>query len=270
MDKNQVKVFYVPFGYRGFTAELLKTAITGMNDNDYSKILYLAPTPAKIKESLNAFHKLLKTTYIPPEMMTIKQFSSRLYSFYGDRTIISKALIPIIISRFSDKSIGLSSIISNFIDEIKQYRPDKDIDSVQKELRDIFSDLNVPEEGLKRTMDAIEVFKNYRKILDEQKALDENDVLNECPALIEKHDCTYDTLILDGFYEVTPSEEVMLRRLIENSAKVFLTIPYDNVDVNYLKRFKVLIDSFPLFVRFGQPKNMFAIRDHGDPEAIVH
>jgi len=249
MADKQVKVFYVPFGYRGFTAELLKTAIAGMNDNDYSKTLYLAPTPKKIKEAQKTFHELIKTTYIPPEMMTIKQFSSRLYSFYGDRTIIPKALIPIIISRFSDKSIGLSSIISNFIDEIKQYRPDKDIDSVQKELRDIFSNLNVPEEGLKRTMDAIEVFKNYRKILDEQKALDENDVLNECPALIEKHDCTYDTLIFDGFYEVTPSEEAMLRRLIENSAKVFLTIPHDN-------NFTLITDSFNNFI-----KNNFKITE---------
>ena len=242
LQPEQVKVFYVPFGYRGFSGNLLKTLISGIKGNDYSKILYLAPTRRKIKDSQNILHKLTKGSYIPPEMMTIKQFSKRLYSLYGDKSLISKSLIPVIISRLSNKGIGFSSIISNFIDEIKQYRPDKDIGIIQSELKDIFTDLNVPEEGSKRAMDAIEIFRGYQEILDRHNALDENDVLRECPRLIEKHNYNPYTLILDSFYEITPVEELILKKLIEQSKATLISIPHDN-------NFTEITNSFVNFIK---------------------
>ncbi|MFH1015171.1 MAG: hypothetical protein V1762_04555, partial [Nitrospirota bacterium] len=122
---KHVKVFYVSFSRRGFTPFRdksltgLKTAISKTKGSDYSGILCLSPTPWKIRESQRIFHKLTKITYIPPEMMTIKQLSKKLYSLYANKTPISKSIIPIIISRLSGKGIGFSSIISGFIDEIK-------------------------------------------------------------------------------------------------------------------------------------------------------
>lgn len=224
---NRVKLFYVPFRCRDFTESLLQTVIDRIKGNDYSKILFLAPTPRKIKNTQKIFHKLAKDTYIPPEMMTIKQFSKKLYYLYGDKTLISESLIPIIISRLSGKSIGFSSIISNFIEEIKQHRPDKDIGTIQTELRDAFAELNVPEQGSKRAMDAIEIFREYQELLNQHNALDENDVLIKCPELIERDNYTPETLIIDGFYEVTPVEWLILKKLIEHSRVIFILIPYD-------------------------------------------
>ena len=240
--QKRVKVLHVPFSYRGFTETLFKTSIAEVEGNDYSGILYLAPTPRKIRESQKTFHNLAKNTYIPPEMMTIKQFSKRLYSLYGDKTFIPKTLIPIIVSRLTGESIGFSSIISDFIDEIKQYRPHRDIETIQSELKGIFKDLNVPEEGSKRAMNAIEIFMGYQEILDRHNALDENDVLRECPGLIETLNYRPDTLILDGFYEITPIEELILKELIERSGIILISIPYSD-------NFSVITDSYGNFIK---------------------
>ncbi|MEK7331953.1 MAG: hypothetical protein AAB017_01115, partial [Nitrospirota bacterium] len=240
-QQRQVRVFYVPFSYRGFTGNMLKTAISEIDGKDYSGILYLAPTPGKIKDSRRIFHGLTKSTYIPPEMMTIKQFSKRLYYLYGNKSLLPESLIPIIISRLSGKGIGFSSIISNFIDEIKQYRPHKDIESVRVELSGIFKDLNVPEEGSKRAMDALEIFSGYQEIMNRHNTLDENDVLGEGPDLIERF-YNPDTLILDSFYEITPAEELILKKLIEHSSTTLISIPYD-------ENFSSITNSLDIFIK---------------------
>lgn len=241
-QQRQVKVFYVPFSYRGFTGNMLKTAISEINGKDYSGILYLAPTPGKIRDSRRIFHGLTKSTYIPPEMMTIKQFSKRLHYLYGNKSLLPESLIPIIISRLSGKGIGFSSIISNFIDEIKQYRPHKDIESVRIELNGIFKDLNVPEGGSKRAMDALEIFRGYQEIMNRHNTLDENDVLGESPDLIAKLNHNPDILILDSFYEITPAEELILKQLIEHSKATLISIPYD-------ENFTSITDSFDTFIK---------------------
>lgn len=222
----QVKVFYVPFSRRGFTEDLLKTAISKTKGNDYSGILCLSPTPWKIRESQRIFHKLTKNTYIPPEMMTIKQLSKKLYSLHGNKTLISKLIIPIIISRLSGKGIGFSSIISSFIDEVKQYCPHKDIEVINKELKSVFKELNVPDEGSKRAMETIEIFGKYQETLTAQNLIDENDVMAGCPAIISRHNYCPAILILDRFYEVTPSEERIIKSLIEQSETTLISIPY--------------------------------------------
>ena len=220
---------------------MLKTAISEINGKDYSGILYLAPTPGKIKDSRRIFHGLAKSTYIPPEMTTIKQFAKKLYYLYGNKSLLPESLIPIIISRLSGKGIGFSSIISNFIDEIKQYRPHKDIESVRVELSGIFKDLNVPEEGSKRAMDALEIFSGYQEIMNRHNTLDENDVLGEGPDLIERF-YNPDTLILDSFYEITPAEELILKKLIEHSSTTLISIPYD-------ENFSSITNSLDIFIK---------------------
>jgi len=255
---KHVKVFYVPFSRRGFTEDLLKTAISETKGNDYSGILCLSPTPGKIRESQRIFHKLTKNTYIPPGMMTIKQLSKKLYSLYANKTPISKSIIPIIISRLSGKGIGFSSIISGFIDEIKQYCPRKDIETVSKELKAVFEELNVPEEGSKRAMETIEIFRKYQETLTAQNLIDENDVMAECPAIISRHNYSPAILILDGFYEVTPSEELILKSLIEHTETTLILMPYDD-------NFTSITNSFDDFI-----KNNFSIETGSvDPETAL-
>ncbi|TAL28260.1 MAG: PD-(D/E)XK nuclease family protein [Nitrospirae bacterium] len=264
-QQKQIKVFYVPFSYRGFTEDLLTQSISGIKNKDYSGMLYLAPTPGKIRAARRIFHSVssrndrsAKNVYIPPEMMTIKQFSKRLYYLYGEKNLLPETLMPIIISRLSGKGIGFSSIIGNFIDEIKQYRPLKDIESVQVELNDIFKSLNVPEEGSKRALEALEVFRSYQKIMDRHNAVDENDIMEECPDLAARVNYSADTLILDSFYEITPSEELILKKLIEDSKTTLVSIPYD-------ENFTPITDRFTAFIKHNFPIEEIALASEKRP-----
>jgi RecB family exonuclease len=236
-----IKIFYIPFKHKASTENLFKTAIEHITSSDYSNILYIAPTPRKIKDSQQIFHRLTLLDnkhltgitggcYIPPVMMTIKQLSKRLYSIYEDKKIIPQSLLPIIISRLSEKGIGFASIITNFINEIKQHHTGKNIETVSNELKAIFHELGIPEEVTVRTTEALNIFKTYQELLNKYSAVDENDVMAVCPELIKRHSYSHAVLILDGFYELTRSEEAILKALIENAKDIFISIPYD---INY-------------------------------------
>ncbi len=248
-----IKIFYIPFKHTGSTETLLKTAIEHINSPDYSKILYIAPTPRKIRDGQQRFHRLTlldnkhltgltEGCYIPPEMMTIKQLSKRLYFLYEDKKVIPQSLVPIIISRLSAKGIGFSSIITNFINEIKLHHTGKDIETISNELKAIFHELGIPEEVTVRAKEALSIFKAYQELLNKYSAADENDVMAACPDLIKRHNYRHATLILDGFYELTKSEEAIIKVLIENAEDVLISIPYD---INYSN----LSDSYVTFIK---------------------
>jgi ATP-dependent helicase/DNAse subunit B len=221
------KVFYIPFLYRGSTEALFKTAVEKTKGPDYSRILYIAPTPRKVRDAQQTLHRITGDCYIPPEMMTIKQLSKRLYSLYGERNVISRQLIPVIISHISGKGIGFASLITDFINEIKQHHPGKEIEVVEMELKAIFYELGIPEEVSNRAIEAVEIFKTYQEILERQSVVDEDDVMAICPHLIKEHTWNIETLILDGFYEITKSEEAIIQALIEKAEDILISTSYD-------------------------------------------
>ena len=234
-----VKVFYIPPRYRGSTETLLKVSGNRIKGPDYSRILYIAPTPRKVRDSQRIFHGLTNGCYIPPQMMTIKQFSKKLYFLYGNRKVISQLLIPIIISQISGKGMGFSSLLRDFINEIKHYHPGKDIETIRKELKAIFHELGIPEEASTIAMEAMEIFKEYQELLEKVHYLDEDDVMIECPRLIKEHNYRPEIVILDGFYDLTKSEEAILKVLIENAGDTFVSIindsNYYDISETYIK-----------------------------------
>ncbi len=228
-----IKVFYIPFSFRCSTEYLLNLTTKSLEGADYSGALYIAPTPRKVREAQQIFHRIRQGCYIPPQMMTIKQLSKRLYSLYGQSYVIPNSLIPVIISKISGKGIGFASIITEFISEIKQYHPSKEVEIIEKELNTIFYELAIPEEVSKRANEAIQILKTYSDLLKINSAVDEDDVMAECPELIEKHKLKNNILILDGFYELTRAEEKILKTLIHNAEDAIISINY-NPDFKYI------------------------------------
>jgi ATP-dependent helicase/DNAse subunit B len=238
-----VKVFYIPLPYRGSTEFLLRKSASEIKGSDYSEILYIAPTPRKVRDAQRTFHKIKGGHYIPPQMLTIKQLSKRLYSLYGDRHTILRQLIPVILAQISGKGIGFASIISDFISEIKQYHPGKSIDVVEKELRDVFHDLGIPEEVSSRAMEAIKIFKTYQTILEKESILDEDDVMALCPMLIQEHKLAPHILVLDGFYELTGAEESILKPLVRGAKNTLVSIPYNDNLVEITNSYAAFINN---------------------------
>lgn len=242
-----VNVFYSPPGYRNTTECLFKKALELFKNNvacpDYSRILYLAPTSTKVTEAHKIFHKLVSPVvrhcYIPPDMATIEQFSQKIYSTNGSRRIVQHSLVPLIISRLSGRGIGFSSLLTAFISDLKKRYIDKDIDKIRGIFIDVFSELNIPESVAKPAFDCMDIFNNYKVFLEENGLIDRDDIVNACPEYIPEIPFT---LIIDGFYDLTPNEKKVLMSLIQNSGLTLVALPYE-------PSFRELTDDYISFLR---------------------
>ena len=71
------KIFLVPFGKQGTTEFLFQNAIKERSGNNFSDILYIGPTPRKIRDAQLTFTSLVQTdTFISAIFSTVKQFAS--------------------------------------------------------------------------------------------------------------------------------------------------------------------------------------------------
>ena len=221
-----ISVFYTASAFKGSTEELFKKAVQKIKGPDYSGILYVAPTPWKIRDAQRTAHAVLGACYIPPEMMTMKQLAIRLFRMHENGKIIPQALIPVVLSILTRKSLGYSSLIADFVNEIKLYHPGNTLMAITSELRSTFNRLGIPEEVSLRVMDAVTCMGLYQEMLNKCNAVDENDVMEICPGIIRERPIRYDCLIIDGFYELTGTEGVLLKALIENAHDTLISIPY--------------------------------------------
>ena len=268
-----INVFYTAFAYKGSTEELFKKAVRKITGPDYSKILYLNPTQWKIRDAQRIFHTVTGDCYIPPEMMTIKQLSKRLFQLYENKNIIPQSLIPVILSRLSDRTLGYSCLIADFINAIKRYHPGKTLETIASELRSIFDRFGIPEEVSFRAMEAANIMGQYQSMLKKCIAVDENDVMELCPCIIREHTMRYDCLIIDGFYELTGIEEAIIKTLIENTPDTFISIPY-STDYHYITdRFNIFLNNNftcnPVYLDYEKPHMHLAHHSYrGEEEEI--
>jgi ATP-dependent helicase/DNAse subunit B len=229
-----IEIYHIPPGNRDFRESLLKRLINEVKGPDYSGIYHLAPTSHISNAWKRAFHKAAGKCYIPPQAMTLRQLSKRLCTTYAGRPVISRALIPVIISGLEGSSPGHSNIVADMISELKQHYPNEPPDSIRKTLDEVLAELDIPEEVRNRTMNSMDMFLRYDNALKLKGFMDEDDTLPLAAELAREKRLKPDILLLDGFYEITPAEELLIRNLISVSGKTIATIPIDiNDDLTY-------------------------------------
>jgi ATP-dependent helicase/DNAse subunit B len=257
-----VKIFYTPPGYRNTTEFLFKEALKNIHGHDYSKILYLSPASVRVHEAQRIFHRAIKedsSCYIPPEMATIMQYCKRIYSVYGNRRILHRSLIPVILSRLCGRGLGFSSMIADFISDIKHLYPDYDMDAIKHSFTDVFHDLNIPEAVAETINEGIETYKDYQSFIMGSGLIDEDDVMNQVAGYrLQAMSINYSLLILDGFYDPTLSEKNVLKELIQSSEQTLVAIPYSN-------QFKGLVEGYANFL-----KDNFEIEETFVTDSPIH
>ncbi len=222
-----MEIYLLPPGTGEFRVKLLKESLSAIKGPDYSKILYLAPTNLIVKNFRDAFHDAAGSCYIPPPGMTLGQLAKQLYRTHGDRAVLPGAFIPVIISGLTGCGMGLAALVAELVSELKRRFPCDAPESIGKTLLDAFGGHNLPDEAAKRALKAVDMFAVYQKALDENNAVDEDDVFS-LSAGMARENLRIKTLLLDGFYEVTPAEEKLLASLIERAEHTIITIPISN------------------------------------------
>ena len=219
---------------------LLEEAVKHTRRPDYSKILYLAPTPVKADDAQKLFHQLQGgACYFPPETTTISRYCKKMYSIFGTGRILSQALIPLLIAGLlKDKGqragragagIGFSSVIADFIHDLKQRFPDKTVDELVLEFAGMLEALNIPGSVSANVIEALETFGTYQLFTGQNGLIDEDDMVNACTLYAERRTRRDGILVIDGFYSPSAAEKGVLGSLIGNAEHVFITVPHDAV-----------------------------------------
>ncbi|MEW6110052.1 MAG: PD-(D/E)XK nuclease family protein [Nitrospirota bacterium] len=236
---EKIRLFHTPLNHRGSTEYVFREAIRDIQWPDYSKIIYIAPTPEKLKDSQKKFHSLVKSPYIPPRFFTLKQISRHLFDTVLPGRYLPKALAHLLISEISGHSIGYSCILSELLMELKQYHPSKDIGLIRHELGGIFKKLGIPEDSLKRLEAALDIFERYNETISVRNFYDDNDILNISRSYVAKVLGNSHVLLADGFYDMTASEMNLFGELIRNADSVLIVSPnndfFSNSYIDYIK-----------------------------------
>jgi len=215
-----------PFGKQELTKTLLNKAIKRIPGRDFSKVLYIGPTPQKVEMARKIFSSIARyNAYIIPEFFTIKQFAQNLYERFGEREYLPEYLRPIIISEIKENiGLGYAQHLSGFIKDIRHYLPDFNCREIKEQLK---RELEGYDDVYHKSQDAVDIMELYINALGEKHLADDEEILSAAPSFIVTHLSPPKLLILDGFYDLTRLEEKILTTLLDKSKELFATAFYD-------------------------------------------
>jgi ATP-dependent helicase/DNAse subunit B len=230
--EHKGKIFLVPFGYQGATQFLFNRAIKNIPGNNFSSILYIGPTPRKIRDAQLSFIKSINSdSCIPPKFITIKQFISELFDEHShNKKILSDFCKPLLIQKLKPElSIGYAQSIAEFIRETKQYLPDlTDAQLTTRILKEISSrGCHENDDIYTKVKQTSLILSEYNKTLSAKDWLDSEDIAFQVLRIIQDK-LKIRHLILDGFfYDLTALEEKIVAALIDKSEQVYALSFYD-------------------------------------------
>lgn len=241
------KIYLVPFGKQKTTEFLLSKAIELISGNNFSEILYIGPTPRKIRDAQITFTKLVNLkSFIPPKFYTLKQFASEIFQeFSTNQRVLPDFIRPLLIKKLEPEiTIGYAKAIADFISEVKQYHPGVSIEDLKNRIRqelllkNLVSDNGLPknnngndpytDEVAKQIFTAISILEKYNQLLQKNKWVDSEDILSSAISLISNIP-SVNILLLDGFfYDLTRLEEKLVCELIHKAENVLALSFYDS------------------------------------------
>ncbi|MBA4373486.1 MAG: hypothetical protein C0402_11575 [Thermodesulfovibrio sp.] len=211
---------------RGVTDRILRDGAECSHPPDYSPVLYIAPTPGKLRDAQRRFHRLIVNPYIPPRFSTLKQLARSFFAAESRSRVFPDALVPLLISEISGHAIGYAGILSSILKEIKQHHPSGDLQAVRLELHAIYQRRGLPDDMLRGLDNTFEIFKQYQSSLTSAGYADEDDILIRGAAAVRNISSRFRVLLVDGFYDMTHAEMDLVGALIAKSDNVFITYPF--------------------------------------------
>ena len=211
------------FGRKNRTRKLFKELIQTWKTSNFSDILYITPTSKKLRFSLREFERLALQRFpaiIPPHFCTLNTLASSYHLAGKPITDISKHIIIENLIRktpgtFRSVSTGLVNQVSKLIKEIKIYSPSKTPTELKLDAKTIRNS-SVQEKVLK----LLNLYSRYSKLLKRMSLVDSEDITKGSIAALKKSKGQpRNLLLLDGFYDVTSLQEMLIRELTKRTRK---------------------------------------------------
>lgn len=213
----------MPPGAKKAHSKLIADAMSKECAPDYSSCYIISPTRHLLDSRKHTIHKALGPCYIPPVMMTLRQLAKHISVTYGNKASFPEEFAPPLISALSGISIGYATLAAEFITEIKHQFPGADHKGIAMALESAFDQENTPEEVIKRVHECLDIMGLYNNSLERSGLSDSLDMILSAASLAGSLNIS--TLVLDGFYEMTPAELELARALISKADNSIALIP---------------------------------------------
>jgi len=224
------------FGRKNRTRKLFKELIQTWKTSNFSDILYITPTSKKLRFSLREFERLALQRFsaiIPPRFFTLNTLASSYHLAGTPITDIAKHIIIEKLMRktpgtFRAASTGLVNQVSKLIKETKTYSPVRSPAQLKLDAKTIRNS-SVREKVLK----LLNLYSRYSRLLKGSRLVDPEDVMKDSIAALRKSKRQRrDLLLLDGFYDVTSLQEMLIGELIRRARKT-VALTFDGEEKIY-------------------------------------
>lgn len=228
---RRLKLFLAPFACHQGTETLLKRALASGVDPE--TILYLTPSPRKLREAQVLFSRLVnKNAFIPPRFLTLRQLARELHNRFGtERRLPGELKTPLVQLLLPDTTIGYAATVVNFITDIKRHIPDEEQKLLSDQLTNLLAGFELP---LKKALLAYKTFLSYQKELATRGWVDDEDIIARAPDYLKRDFIPPRILILDSFVAPNRLEQKLLAALI-GTGETVLALGYggEENDKNY-------------------------------------
>ncbi|HNQ35700.1 MAG TPA: PD-(D/E)XK nuclease family protein, partial [bacterium] len=229
-----LRILTAPFSCREGTRRLFELALAGENGPDFSGLWYIAPTPVKTREARRLFNQSTgRAAFIPPRFYTPKQLANDLFENFGTANRFPDDLKPLLLAHLrtpldqpaeNTNRFGFTRFLAGSIKEIKQYLPDQSPAALKERLPTLFD--RSPDQ-LQKMLDNLDLMAEYDRFLKRHDFLDSEDIQRAAPKLTDRLEPGPKTLLLDGFYDLTPVEANLLKALLRRSERTIALAYHD-------------------------------------------
>ena len=203
--------------------ELLSAALIDGSTRDHSNKYIIFPTRHLLEDRRNLVHGSLGDCYIPPCMMTLNQLATHVFKVNSKWRIFPREFVAPAISLLSGISIGYATLVADFISEIRLHFPDADHAGIRKRLEEAFVKENTPEEVAARSFECLGFMEQFESSLATEGFIDSSAIITAVSTHLDN--TRISTLILDGFYELTPTELNFVNALVRQAENTIALVP---------------------------------------------
>ncbi len=212
-------LFVGSFGTRGATDRLLEAAIALVPDRACDRILYLTPSPRKLRATQLRFAQLVdRPALLAPRFHTLGPLAAEIHEQGGTRRPFPSELKPLLVRHLlkdtdPKTTLGYARAVGDFITDVKRHVPTENRDRLADTFREELAGFDEP---LRRALEALTVMERYEQLLEKLDWADREDVLASATESLNRLPRPR-VLILDSFVAPDRLEQRFLAAFIEHA-----------------------------------------------------